>query len=308
MADLRALATRILERARELDALRFGDFTLTSGAKSNYYFDGRVLTLDPEGADLVSEAFLAMAIEAGATGVGGPTVAAVPIAGALALRSRQAGSPMDGFFVRDEAKAHGARKQVEGAVKPGTRVVVFDDGGRLRDVDERAAVRARHMRVRLEDQYLGDERGRRRVVDRDAQTHVAVLVHRRDCGDADIHRDELGEQARDLVEEVGREARAALGDSRAVGAAHEQRVPADDVLEVGVEHGRLGRGEGQQGAHGEVREAAAARPLGDGREHGRGLPGDQGLHDAGAVRNQRRRVIRGRHLASIFFLPAVVQD
>ncbi|MCH7906610.1 MAG: orotate phosphoribosyltransferase [Chloroflexi bacterium] len=140
MADLRALATRILERARELDALRFGDFTLTSGAKSKYYFDGRILTLDPEGADLVSEAFLAMAIEAGVAGVGGPTVAAVPIAGALALRSRQAGTPMDGFFVRDEAKAHGARKRVEGAVKPGTRVVVFDDtvstgGSLLRAVD-----------------------------------------------------------------------------------------------------------------------------------------------------------------------------
>lgn len=127
MADLKTLATRTLERAQELDALRFGDFTLTSGAKSKYYFDGRVLTLDPEGADLVSEAFLAMAVEAGAAGVGGPTVAAVPIAGALALRSRQAGTPMAGYFVRDAVKEHGARKQVEGAIKPGTKVVVFDD-------------------------------------------------------------------------------------------------------------------------------------------------------------------------------------
>lgn len=127
MADLKTLASRTLERAQELDALRFGDFTLTSGAKSSYYFDGRVLTLDPEGADLVSEAFLAMAVEAGAAGVGGPTVAAVPIAGALALRSQQAGTPMAGYFVRDAVKEHGAMKQVEGAVKPGTKVVVFDD-------------------------------------------------------------------------------------------------------------------------------------------------------------------------------------
>jgi orotate phosphoribosyltransferase len=127
VTDLKALARRTLERAQELDALRFGDFTLTSGAKSNYYFDGRILTLDPEGADLVSEAFLAMAVAAGATGVGGPTVAAVPIAGALALRSRQAGTPMDGYFVRDAVKEHGARKQVEGAIKPGAKVVVFDD-------------------------------------------------------------------------------------------------------------------------------------------------------------------------------------
>ncbi|HCV27131.1 MAG TPA: orotate phosphoribosyltransferase, partial [Dehalococcoidia bacterium] len=78
MTDLKALASRTLERALELGALRFGDFTLTSGTKSNYYFDGRVLSLDPEGADLVSEAFLAMAVEVRAAGVGGPTVAAVP--------------------------------------------------------------------------------------------------------------------------------------------------------------------------------------------------------------------------------------
>ena len=127
MTDLKALASRTLERALELGALRFGDFTLTSGTKSNYYFDGRVLSLDPEGADLVSEAFLAMAVEVRAAGVGGPTVAAVPIAGAVALRSRQAGTPMDGYFVRDAVKDHGARKQVEGAIKPGARVVVFDD-------------------------------------------------------------------------------------------------------------------------------------------------------------------------------------
>ena len=34
---------------------------------------------------------------------------------------------MDGYFVRDAVKEHGARKQVEGAIKPGTKVVVFDD-------------------------------------------------------------------------------------------------------------------------------------------------------------------------------------
>jgi orotate phosphoribosyltransferase len=34
---------------------------------------------------------------------------------------------MDGYFVRDAVKGHGARKQVEGAIKTGTKVVVFDD-------------------------------------------------------------------------------------------------------------------------------------------------------------------------------------
>ena len=35
---------RILARAKELGALTYGDFTLSSGEKSTYYFDGRLLS------------------------------------------------------------------------------------------------------------------------------------------------------------------------------------------------------------------------------------------------------------------------
>ncbi|MBM3957069.1 MAG: hypothetical protein FJ313_03340, partial [Gemmatimonadetes bacterium] len=65
-------AERVLARARELGALRTGDFTLTSGQKSGYYFDGRLLTMDPEGADLVSGAFLDEIRKARAEAAGGP--------------------------------------------------------------------------------------------------------------------------------------------------------------------------------------------------------------------------------------------
>ena len=56
-SDIKKIATRLYDRAMELDSLRFGDFTLSSGAKSTYYFDGRMLSTDPEGADLISRAF-----------------------------------------------------------------------------------------------------------------------------------------------------------------------------------------------------------------------------------------------------------
>ena len=133
-------AARILARARELGALRTGDFTLASGQKSTYYFDGRLLTMDPEGADLVSAAFLEQIRNVGAEAAGGPTMAAVPIIGALVLRSHMEGSPVAGFFVRPEAKDHGATKEVEGPVEPGMRVAVFDDtvstgGSLLRAID-----------------------------------------------------------------------------------------------------------------------------------------------------------------------------
>lgn len=125
--NLKVLGERLLARAKELEALRFGDFTLSSGQRSKYYFDGRLLSLDPEGADLISAAFLDIVRRARAEAVGGPAVAAVPIVGALVLRSRLEGHALTGFFVRAEAKQHGAGKQIEGPVKPGTRVAVFDD-------------------------------------------------------------------------------------------------------------------------------------------------------------------------------------
>ena len=120
-------AGRLLERALELGALELGDFTLSSGQKSKYYFDGRLLSLDPEGSDLIASLFLEQISEARAEAAGGPTVAAVPIAGAIALKSQLEEKPVRGFFVRPEVKSHGGRKQVEGPVEPGMSVAVFDD-------------------------------------------------------------------------------------------------------------------------------------------------------------------------------------
>ena len=120
-------AARLLERAMELGALEIGEFTLSSGQTSSYYFDGRLLTLDPEGSDLISSLFLDEISNAQADAAGGPIVAAVPIAGAIALKSRLEGRPIKGFFVRPEVKGHGGRKQVEGPVEPGMKVAMFDD-------------------------------------------------------------------------------------------------------------------------------------------------------------------------------------
>jgi nicotinate (nicotinamide) nucleotide adenylyltransferase len=120
-------AERLLERAKELGALEFGDFTLTSGQKSKYYFDGRRLSLDPEGADIISKLFMEAITGAGCEAVGGPTVAAVPIVGSLVLRAWQEKADITGYFVRPEKKGYGMGRQIEGSVKPGMKVAVFDD-------------------------------------------------------------------------------------------------------------------------------------------------------------------------------------
>ena len=125
--DLREIATQLYERALELNSLKFGDFVLSSGQKSTYYFDGRLLSTDPEGADLISRAFGIAMDQAEVDAFGGPSVAAVPIVGSLALRSKLEGKNRTGFFVRPEQKDHGAGKQIEGNLKAGMRVAAFDD-------------------------------------------------------------------------------------------------------------------------------------------------------------------------------------
>ena len=145
------LAARILEVSRELDALLIGEFTLTSGETSSYYFDGRLLTLSPEGSNLVAQALLPAVRASGAVAVGGPAVAAVPVVTELVMLSGQdGGRPVAGFFVRQLAKEHGTGKIIEGPLAPGSKVAIVDDacstGGSLRHA-VRAAEDAGHKVV-----------------------------------------------------------------------------------------------------------------------------------------------------------------
>jgi orotate phosphoribosyltransferase len=117
----------LLRLALEKGALQYGDFTLSSGKKSAYYFDGRLLSLDPEGAHLIAQALLPLVQQAGAQAIGGPTLGADPIVAAVALTSHLAGQGVPGFIVRKEAKAHGTGQNIEGPLLPGSRVAIVDD-------------------------------------------------------------------------------------------------------------------------------------------------------------------------------------
>lgn len=123
----RSLLDRLLARAIEKGALAFGDFTLTSGAHSRYYFDGRLLTLDPEGAHVLAELLLPLTRSFDAQAIGGPTLGADPMVGATIHLSQERGTPLVGFLVRPEPKAHGMQRWVEGPLEAGSRVVVVDD-------------------------------------------------------------------------------------------------------------------------------------------------------------------------------------
>lgn len=127
-------------RSRLLDLLRaksvfHGDFILASGARSNYYIDCRLTTLDPEGAWLVGQVLHTLILRTAAelkvepTGVGGLTMGADPMSVATGMFSyyQNPSARLLPFVVRKTAKSHGQTKLIEGNFKAGDTVVVIDD-------------------------------------------------------------------------------------------------------------------------------------------------------------------------------------
>jgi orotate phosphoribosyltransferase len=126
--------SKLLALLRE-KSVAHGDFTLASGAKSTYYIDCRLTTLDPQGAWLVGQVMHSLIqSEAAARGlridaVGGLTMGADPIALSTAMYSFYSKDPQafGSFVVRKAPKAHGRTKLIEGNFKAGDAVVVLDD-------------------------------------------------------------------------------------------------------------------------------------------------------------------------------------
>ncbi|MFA5411168.1 MAG: orotate phosphoribosyltransferase [Candidatus Omnitrophota bacterium] len=124
IGDLKHQLKELLQK----EALKKGKFVLSSGKTSNYYLDGRVITLTPEGAYLVAGIILAMLKGEDIDALGGPTLGADPITGAVAVLSYIKQIPLKTFIVRKAAKEHGTGRQIEGpALKAGDKVVLVDD-------------------------------------------------------------------------------------------------------------------------------------------------------------------------------------
>ena len=111
------------------NSFRLGEFTLSSGGKSDYYIDCRTTTLHAHGAELTGRVFLELIQQQGwqPQAVGGLTMGADPIVVATSVISAQAGAPIHGFLVRKAEKAHGMGRRVEGFQEKGARVVIVDD-------------------------------------------------------------------------------------------------------------------------------------------------------------------------------------
>lgn len=116
---------------REL-AVVHGKVTLASGKEADYYVDLRRVTLHHRAAPLIGHVLLDTLEEAGLgpaeiDAVGGLTLGADPVAGALLHAAASRGQDLDAFVVRKEGKAHGMQRRIEGPDVAGRRVVAVED-------------------------------------------------------------------------------------------------------------------------------------------------------------------------------------
>jgi orotate phosphoribosyltransferase len=108
------------------NAVKFGDYILTSGKKSPYYIDLRQTISSPITMDWIANSLTRIVVnEIGITRIdkilGVPT-AGVPFATVI---SQKLGIPL--IYYRQARKEHGVRKKVEGILDRNDRVLIVDD-------------------------------------------------------------------------------------------------------------------------------------------------------------------------------------
>jgi orotate phosphoribosyltransferase len=129
ITDMEKMRERLLELILEysFQYSETSSFKLAHGGTSQYYFNCKRVTFDPEGQYLIGNLVFEAINSLGVSAIGGLTLGADPIANATAYSSWLRGRPVQSFVVRKTSKDHGVISAIEGKVKPGDRVAVVDD-------------------------------------------------------------------------------------------------------------------------------------------------------------------------------------
>ena len=112
----------LIANLADLEAIKFGSFTLASGIVSPFYIDLRLLVSRPALLAQAATAYAALLAALPCDRIAGVPYAALPIGTAVAIESDK---PL--IYMRKEAKTHGLGKVIEGLWQPGERVVIIED-------------------------------------------------------------------------------------------------------------------------------------------------------------------------------------
>ena len=108
------------------NAIKFGDYTLTSGKKSPYYIDLRQTISSPITMDWIANSLTRIILnEIGKDKI--DRILGVPTAGVpfATVVSQKLGIPL--IYYRQARKEHGVRKKIEGILERNDRILIVDD-------------------------------------------------------------------------------------------------------------------------------------------------------------------------------------
>tara|TARA_B100000902_G_scaffold263199_1_gene249376 strand:- start:41 stop:565 length:525 start_codon:yes stop_codon:yes gene_type:complete len=101
---------------------RKGEYTLSSGKKSEHYVNCKPVTLSGVGLNIISQLFT-QELSPSSLAVGGLTLGADPLVAGVAMIAG-----VDGLIVRKEPKGHGTQAWIEGPALPlNTEITVLED-------------------------------------------------------------------------------------------------------------------------------------------------------------------------------------
>jgi len=107
------------EMLENCGAIKYGEFTLTSGKKSSYYVDIKLASTEPE---ILKKIASEMSKYVESDKIAGMELGAVPIASAVSLETEK---PF--LMIRKESKGHGTEGRLEGKLTEGEKVTVVED-------------------------------------------------------------------------------------------------------------------------------------------------------------------------------------
>ena len=158
------------------NAYRKGEYTLSSGKKSDHYVNCKPVTLTGRGLTLTSMMLLEHVdtkVVAGMTLGADPLVSGVAVCSALDMRL------VDALIVRKEAKGHGTKAWIEGREFPeGTKVTVLEDVVTTGGSAIKAATRLRDVGYKVE--------------------RVVTIVDRQEDGEASEFMESVGLELKSL--------------------------------------------------------------------------------------------------------------
>uniref|UniRef100_A0A7J2THW4 Orotate phosphoribosyltransferase n=1 Tax=Archaeoglobus fulgidus TaxID=2234 RepID=A0A7J2THW4_ARCFL len=112
----------LLKRFLEVGSLKFGDFVLSSGKRSNVYVDVKIASTFPDILEMIADAMAEKLKNVEFDRIACIELGGVPIATAVSLKMKK---PL--LIFRKEKKEHGLSEDMIGELKEGERVVVIED-------------------------------------------------------------------------------------------------------------------------------------------------------------------------------------